>query len=621
MASIAAGDTFDSHEAVKGGMDDDKAEKEVWFSHVDPESGDTYYSNNDGVVVWDIPDHLISVVIPYDEDAHEPHVSSHENSDIDRQISGSLSQPSNTSDSSKASLPTSLNLNLSLPSSLQVYNEKDSESVSQTRTSRRAARVRRLSMSGKKLSAAQMDDRPESKGAANSTPRAKALKSLTRKRRGRRNSTMSRVESLIDSDGAANINAQVNRRRQKNRRMSTSITASQLHKANVKSKESCAIKVFLLDGTNARFNATPKTKVRHALMILGNEFKLTNDGDFGLFLLDGGFANGTYTLIDDEESYLLDNLGEDWSDHHQKPSLLDNPKSTEFARHLIMRRRIYLPWSPLYKEREDAKTTLNGAHRLELCECLHNCKTGIYPLNKGMIYEIVSLRVQAHLGDWKKDKELRSQASELCSNFFPEYFIQNRSLKKYTKRVEDYWKDLRGTSSLRAEQLIIENCQFWFPWYGCFFFRVDLQTNAAVEEGGSLMSDLVLGVGHRGLYFLAKTSGATMKIQPMELVSASKYGELQDWEVSDSGMSVSYLLKSRNGMANYIISRDAQAIANLASEYMFEYNEIMKAVGDKLETLTFDEIREEVDISRSRANGNELAMQKRAEAAKGFIKQ
>ena len=52
--------------------------------------------------------------------------------------------------------------------------------------------------------------------------------------------------------------------------------------------------------------------------------------------------------------------------------------------------------------------------------------------------------------------------------FLPKYTLEGRKINKYESRVVKEWKQLGGYTPLDAQQTVIENCKFWFPWYGGF---------------------------------------------------------------------------------------------------------------------------------------------------------
>ena len=182
-------------------------------------------------------------------------------------------------------------------------------------------------------------------GTKSSLPtRTAALRSISRKRRARRNSMMSQITSIIDKDEhdpeasvqISKTGSHVERRRIKNRRMSTtSQSVSDMRKANNQSKDARTVHAYFLDGTAIAFNCTRNTKVRHALLLISDTIGLKSDGDFGLYILKGGFATNDYTALIDEEASLLGKLGEDWSEMHEKASLLELEHGVVKAKHLM----------------------------------------------------------------------------------------------------------------------------------------------------------------------------------------------------------------------------------------------------------------------------------------------
>ena len=212
---------------------------------------------------------------------------------------------------------------------------------------------------------------------------------------------------MLDEDESAS-SKQANRLKLKNRRMSTNISASEMLAANRISANQEQVQVYMLDGTHVSFSVTPRTKTRHALLIIKDLIELQNDADFGLFELRGGFAVGTYHLINDEVM-LLDTIGS-WNPDASAEKFLavGDPEGRlgngKVTRHLVFRRRLYLPWSPLHSEVESAKSVDDIAHHLEYIECVHHCNFSRYPLSKDRAVQVCALMLQEELGDWSTSK-------------------------------------------------------------------------------------------------------------------------------------------------------------------------------------------------------------------------
>eukprot|EP00946_MAST-07B_sp_MAST-7B-sp1_P000613 g613.t1 len=458
-----------------------KREPIQWEMHMEPSTGRAFYTNDAGATVDAVPEGDVVVGdLPFPDQA-EPHAQLEVKSDEpppEKQASGLGGQEKamGAQDKSEETVSTGPGSKTSpSPRATKTKNKLQSQ---------RMARVRRLSQRNMKANM-EVKGAPvratSPVGTKVSLPtRAAALKSISRKRRARRNSMMSQITSIIDRDehdpqASAQISkttSQVERRRIKNRRMSsTSLSVSDLRKANNKSKSAQTVHVFLLDGTAIAFNCTRNTKVRHAVLIICNTIGLRNDGDFGLYILKGGFATNDYTPLVDEEAFLLETLGEDWSELHEKASLLELEHGVVKAKHLAI-----LP--------------------------------------------------------------------ELCDEYLPEYVMENRVLAKYTKRVEKQWKSLIGKNAMDVEKAVLERCRYWFPWYGCTFFNVEFQPDIEASPEDGLVTDILMGVGHGGWYILRPALGKEKKVQPYILLTSCKYDDLDSWQLSKSGNVVSIVQKS-----------------------------------------------------------------------------
>ena len=382
---------------------------------------------------------------------------------------------------------------------------------------------------------------------------------------------------MLDDDDSAS-SKQADRRKLKNRRMSTNVSAAEMLAANRTSANQKQVHVYMLDGTHVSFAVTPKTKTRHALLIIKDLIELQNDADFGLFELRGGFAVGTYHLVDDEVM-LLDAIGS-WNPRASEEKFLavGDPQERlgkgEVTRHLVFRRRLYLPWSPLHREVEGAKSVDDIGHHLEYIECIHHCMYSRYPLSKDRAVQVCALMLQQELGDWAASKYpkkncLAAQVKEMM----PKYALQNRKLSKYEARAVKAWKELAGYTPLDAQQKIIELCKFWFPWYGCEFFRIDFQRKLeSAETRGHMLTGITVCIGHGGMHFLYRTHGAQKKVQPRMLLASHKYASIDKWITSKSGKVFSFYLGDTD--LCFIVSSQSRYIESLVREYIFEYMEI-----------------------------------------------
>ena len=90
-----------------------------------------------------------------------------------------------------------------------------------------------------------------------------------------------------------------------------------------------------------------------------------------------------------------------------------------------------------------------------------------YPVSKERAVQIAALMLQMELGDWMSSKYPKpGSLNNEMKKFLPKYTLEGRKINKYETRVVKEWKQLGGYTPLDAQQTVIENCKFWFPWYG-----------------------------------------------------------------------------------------------------------------------------------------------------------
>ena len=438
-----------------------------------------------------------------------------------------------------------------------------------------------------------MDRRLETKTTSSPASAKKTTKRPGRKKPKRRMSMMSQLEAQMEeednnaSNQAGGISASsANRRKGKNRRMSTNISAAQMAMENRASGASHQINVFLLDGSEVSISVTKKTKVRHALLMIKDILQLENDADFGLFALHNGFAVGTYHLLGDES--LLHNSLDDWTDKQQDVRYLSigDPdsrlgKNSAGPRHLVLKRRLYLPWSPLHIEIKNATSIDDTAHKMEYMECVHHIMFSRYPVSKDRAVKIAGLMLQQELGDYAASKYPKAGSLQrYMQKFLPIYTLEGRKINKYEARAVKEWKQLNGYTPLESQRTIIEYCKYWFPWYGCEFFRIDYQRKQEQgETRGHMLTGITLAIGHGGLHFLYRTHGQQSKIQPRMLLASHKYASIDKWITAKSGKVFSFYLGTDD--LCFAVSPQASYIEVLVREYIFEFMEVTELMKKK----------------------------------------
>ena len=100
------------------------------------------------------------------------------------------------------------------------------------------------------------------------------------------------------------------------------------------------------------------------------------------------------------------------------------------------------------------------------------------------------------------------------------------------------------------------------------------------------MARVLLGVGHGGVHFLRPSFGKEKKLQPFTLVASHSYNNLEKWQVNESGKVLSLTMKYGPDCA--VMFSNAKAIADLVTEYVSEYHQILEALATGGSGLIFE---------------------------------
>ena len=92
------------------------------------------------------------------------------------------------------------------------------------------------------------------------------------------------------------------------------------------------------------------------------------------------------------------------------------------------------------------------------------------------------------------------------------------------------------------------------------------------------MKNLMLGIGHNGIYFLRWTYGKDKKVQPLMLFMSHKYDSIINWKCENADKVLHYTLGGEHGGGGMIFHKNADTIQRLLSEYMHEYRAIVNAI-------------------------------------------
>eukprot|EP00945_MAST-04E_sp_MAST-4E-sp1_P007139 g7139.t1 len=417
------------------------------------------------------------------------------------------------------------------------------------------------------------------------------------KRAGRRGSLMSKIEDDI-AQGGGRTKERAAQRRQ-NRRTSLSYT-DETDGGAVK------VNVYLLDGSTHILHVLPDTKVRHALITIKDKLKLVNDADFAFFKVTNGLTTGDLQLVEETERLLK--LTSQWTAEQADPRLLESgdvkgtiPGGT---RHIVFKRRLYLPWSPVIEEIKSAKSVTDGAHMLEYIESVYNVMHARYPCNKNQLMELASLMLQAELGDFNKGEyEGAASLANKMDCLLPAYFRLGRKMVKYADRVVRVWKKKAGLSPLLAQQELMKVLREWFPFYGAEFFPANYKRMAkSGETRGEMITGVYFAVSHRGVFVLYRTEGKMAKQQPFGLLVKHRYNVMKSWAVSESKMVFSFVLGKKDQC--FVVTPSAPQINQLFEDYMREFHEVTQGSMQILGEMSNEELKASSPIIRSRSYGD-----------------
>eukprot|EP00943_MAST-04B_sp_MAST-4B-sp1_P000369 g369.t1 len=364
-----------------------------------------------------------------------------------------------------------------------------------------------------------------------STPKA----TMATKRVGRRGSLMSNIENQIVGNNTLQGDTAAGRR--KNRSSGNFIDSDDEELLE-------RIYIYLLDGTQHQLKILPTTTTQSCLMMLRDMLHLQNDADFALFVIKNGLLRGTCNILLENEKPLQHTKY--WTPEQSDPTLLEDGdldgKISGGTRHLLFRRRIYLPWSPIHDEVANAASVKSAGHMLEYIESVHNVMYGHYSCDKQQIMELAGYMLQSELGDFDKGITLdRKKIIRKLDYILPGYFRENRKMAKYADRAIKQWKSSAGLSPLRCQQKYIAQLKTWFAYYGCDFFPCNYKrSNKSGETHGDMLAGVLLAVGHNGIYVLYRTSGKKAKVKPYDLLASHAYRVMHSWSISKSEMVFSF---------------------------------------------------------------------------------
>ena len=391
-----------------------------------------------------------------------------------------------------------------------------------------------------------------------STPKAKKLSQ--RKKRG---SLMERIENQTPSKVETSTNAGYENR-------SSSIVVDSDDEEMLRS-----LSIFLLDGSQHQLRVLPTTTVAQCIVMLREILALQNDSHFALFEVKNGLLRGLVEVIPENEKIL--GYTQSWKTTQTDPALLDNGALDGAvpggSRHIVFKQRLYLPWSPIHTEAENATSVTSAAHMLEYIDSVHKVMCSSYSCDKTQLMELAGYMIQAELGDFDPEKVFdvsyvfKKKMMQKLTYVLPAYFRQNRKMSKYNDRLIKLWKNSSGMSPLQCQKQYIGKLKEWLPYYGCEFYPCNYKrSDPSKETRGEMLNGVLLGVGHDGIYVLRRASRKEAKIKPFKVLVVHRYLSIMNFSVSTSGMVLSFQIGPKD--QGYVVTPQAREIHELFSMYI-----------------------------------------------------
>lgn len=228
----------------------------------------------------------------------------------------------------------------------------------------------------------------------------------------------------------------------KNRRLSVSSPRA----ISGSGQKGTMLRVYLLDDSIRAIRVTAATSAKNVVLELKKQLHIENDAFFSLYNADSNIHAHAVKIDDDE---IISNI-------------VNSKKFVDEERHILFRRRLYIPQSILTEEESKAKFVNEGAHMLAYLEAVEY-SLGLMPEieSQHTMHHLAALRLQDEFSDY--DEGDRKRLSLLLQKTLDKYYVStfsNNSRQKNIETILNIYKDsLRGKSRLEAQQEFINKCK------------------------------------------------------------------------------------------------------------------------------------------------------------------
>ena len=331
------------------------------------------------------------------------------------------------------------------------------------------------------------------------------------------------------------------------------------------------LRVYLLDDTVRAVRITSETNCQNVILELKKQLHLENDAFYSLYNASGNSHAEGYKINDEE-------------------IISDIVSSSEFQenkRHILFRRRIYLPSSILTEEELSAQVYTEGAHMLAWREAIEFSETLLVDFETDeKLLTLAALRMQDEFYDFdEEDKETHKQ-----------YLMKNLSkfaktalpIENAVKATISYWKDFKGMSKLATQQHFIELCKD-SSLYGAAVFDAECGSKTLETSGPpSTMAHVKrVAVGYPGIFLLGQKPEDRTADKPLCILQSM--AQIGKWTISpkssifafddEAGKFLYYVKLKNNLMTNELFT--------LVDDYMsvLHSKQVGQVTNARLDTL------------------------------------
>jgi CRP-like cAMP-binding protein len=277
------------------------------------------------------------------------------------------------------------------------------------------------------------------------------------------------------------------------------------------------LRVYLLDGSIRAVRITAETNCRNVILELKKQLHLENDAFYSLYNA-GSNLHAEARRIDDEDVI---------------SHIVGAKEFMDEGRHILFRRRIYIPLSTLTEEELHVELPSEGAHMLAWLEAIEMSLTILpeFEQQRNLVL-LAALRMQDEYGDFHPEDEIKHRKH--LSKHLAQYLTSFEQAKAAIDTIIGNWKDLVGMTKLKVQQQFIEICKD-SPLYGAIVFDAEckVKTSKMGSQPAIMHQVARIAVACNGLHLLGPKWASANDPRPSSQVHPMAH--IGKWTVSPSG--------------------------------------------------------------------------------------